>query len=238
MNLKQKNSLLFICFAFVMGACSGLFIWIFFRIMNFSIHLLWHTIPNYVSIPFYTIILCILGGLLIGLFRKKFGDYPEELNTVIKKVKEEGKYPYHNILPMSVSALLPLIFGASIGPEAGLTGVIAGLCSWVSDKIKKAGKEIQEFTKLGISATLGTIFNSPMFGFMEPIESENENTVFPKNSKIILYFTSILGAMGIFILLKNLFGGNSGLPSFDSIQIGMKEWIYLLPLILIGTFVG
>lgn len=238
MNLKQKNSILFIFFAFIMGACSGLFVWLFFQIMNFSIHLLWHVIPDYVSIPFYTIILCTLGGLIIGLFRKKFGDYPEELNTVIKKVKEDGKYSYHNILPMSVSALLPLVFGASIGPEAGLTGVIAGLCSWVSDKIKKAGKEIQEFTKLGISATLGTIFNSPMFGFMEPIESENENTVFPKTSKIILYFSSILGAMGIFMLLKNLFGGNSGLPSFDFIQIGTKEWLYLLPLILIGTVVG
>ena len=171
MNLKQKNSLLFVFFAFIMGSCSGLFIWIFFQIMNFCIHLLWHTIPSYVSIPFNTIILCTLGGLLIGLFRKKFGDYPEELDTVIKKVKEDGKYPYHNILPMSVAALLPLIFGASIGPEAGLTGVIAGLCSWVSDKIKKAGKEIQELTKLGISATLGTIFNAPMFGFMETIES-------------------------------------------------------------------
>lgn len=238
MKTKFKNSLLFLLFSFVIGACAGLFIWIFFRIMNFCIHMLWHVIPDFISIPFYTIILCTIGGLIIGLFRKRFGNYPEELNIVMKKVKEEGKYPYHNLLPMSLAALLPLIFGASIGPEAGLTGVIAGLCSWIGDKLKKLGKEFQELTKMGISATLGTIFNAPMFGFVEPIESEEENIVFPKTSKIVLYFTSILGAMGIFLVFKSLFGGSEGLPSFSYIEINRKEWFYLLPLILIGIIVA
>lgn len=238
MKTNLKNSILFILFAFIIGACAGMFIWIFFRIMNSGIHLLWDVIPNSISVPFYPIIVCTLGGLIIGLFRKKFGDYPEELNTVVKTVKENGKYPYHNIVPMSISALLPLILGASIGPEAGLTGVIAGLCSWIGDKLKKLGKEFQELAKMGISATLGTIFNSPMFGFIEPLESEEENTTFPKTSKMILYFTSILGAMGIFLVLKNLFGGSAGLPSFDFIEISTKEWLYLLPFILIGTLAG
>lgn len=238
MKVKFKNSLLFLLFSFVIGAGAGLFIWTFFRIMNFGIHLLWHVIPNYISIPFYTIILCTIGGLIIGLFRKRFGDYPEELNIVMEKVKEDGKYPYHNLLPMSLAALLPLIFGASIGPEAGLTGVIAGLCSCIGDKLKKIGKEFQELTKIGISATLGTIFNSPMFGFVEPIESEEENVVFPKTSKIVVYFTSILGAMGIFLVFNSLFGGGAGLPSFSYIEINRKEWLYLLPLILIGIIVA
>ncbi len=231
---KLKNSILFLLFAFIIGACAGLFIWIFLRFMNFCIDLLWNVIPNCISIPFYTLILCTLGGLIIGFFRKKFGDYPEELNVVMKKVKKDGRYSYHNLLPMSIAAILPLIFGASIGPEAGLTGVIAGLCSWIGDKLKKLGKEFRELTEMGISATLGTIFNSPMFGFVEPIESQEDNTVFPKTSKIVLYFTSILGAMGIFLILRNLFGGGTGLPSFATIEINREEWLYLLPLILIG----
>lgn len=235
MKTKLKNSLLFLLFAFIIGACAGLFIWIFLRLMNLCINLLWNVIPNYISIPFYTLILCTLGGLIIGFFRKKFGNYPEDLNTVMKKVKKDGRYSYHNILPMSIAAMLPLIFGASVGPEAGLTGIIAGLCSWVGDKLKKLGNEFQELTKMGISATLGTIFNSPMFGFVEPIESQEENTVFPKTSKMVLYFTSILGAMGIFLILKNLFGGGTGFPSFASVEINRKEWLYLLPLILIGV---
>ncbi len=234
MKIKLKNSLLFLLFAFIIGSCAGLFIWIFLRLMNFFIDLLWNIIPNHISIPLYTLILCTLGGLIIGFFRKKIGDYPEELNIVMKKVKKDGKYSYNNLLSMSIVTILPLIFGASIGPEAGLTGIIAGLCSWIGDKLKKLGKEFQELTKIGISATLGTIFNSAMFGFVEPIESQEENTVFPKTSKIVLYFTSILGAMGVFLILKNLFGGSTGIPSFSSIQINRKEWLYLLPLILIG----
>ena len=232
---KLNNSLIFLLFAFMIGACAGLFIWIFLRIMNFGINLLWNTIPNCISLPFYTLIICTVGGIIVGLFRKKIGEYPEDLNVVMEKVKKDGRYSYQNIFPMSIAAMLPLVFGASIGPEAGLTGIIAGLCSWIGDKLKKLGKEFQELTKMGISATLGTIFNSPMFGFVEPIESQEESTVFPKTSKMILYFTSILGAMGIFLILKNLFGGGTGLPSFAAIEINRKEWLYLLPLTLIGV---
>lgn len=238
MNAKMKNRFLFVIFSLLIGAIAGAIICIFFKIMNMSIEVLWVTIPNNIKIPFYTIILCTIGGLIIGLWQKKFGDYPEELDTVMKKVKQDGGYQYNNIPGMCVSALLPLIFGGSVGPEAGLTGVIAGLCTWVGDKTKKIFNQMKELTQIGISATLGTIFHSPLFGFIEPIESETENTTLPKTSKIVVYFLSILGALGIFLLLGNAFGGSSGIPKFEDIQISTKEWIYIIPLALIGTISG
>ena len=131
--------------------------------------------------------------MLIGLWKQKYGDGPEELDKVMKKVKENHRYSYDNIFSTIVSSLLPLIIGASIGPEAGLTGIIAGLCTWAGDKLKTFNREMDELTSIGITATLGTIFASPIFGFVEPLENE-EDMKLPKTSKNILYFIAILSS--------------------------------------------
>ena len=239
MSIKTKNSLLCMIYSLIIGAITGIIVWTFLRVMNISINLIWYKIPNIIEIPFYTILVCTLGGFLIGLFKKKYGDYPEELEEVIKKVQKDGKYSYKNIKSLTINAILPLIFGGSIGPEAGLSGVIAALCTWIGDKLKNIFKEMKELTQIGISATLGTIFSSPMFGFIEPIESNsNQDTKIPKKSKMVLYFLSIFGAFGIFILLNNIFNIKTGLVSFEDLIIGKKEWLLIIPLTIIGILSG
>ena len=123
MKEQLKNRFLFMLYAIIIGALTGLIVWSFLKIMNISIKFIWETIPNMIEIPFYTIIVCTIGGIIIGVWKKFNGDYPEDLEEVMSKVKKDGGYPYNNIGKLSISAILPLIFGGSIGPEAGLTGV-------------------------------------------------------------------------------------------------------------------
>jgi len=135
------------------------------------------------------------------------------------------------------SALFPLLIGASVGPEAGLTGVIAGLCTWIGDKLKKFIKEMNEIANIGITASIGTIFKSPMFGFVEPLENEEETKI-PRTSKIVLYFIAILGSFGMFILLGNLFGKNSGFENIGDATLSNINWLYMILLSLIGIVAG
>ena len=235
--MKIKNNTIMILYSMIIGLITGAIIWIFLKVCSLGIELLWNYIPNNYNVPFYTIIVCLVGGLLIGLWKKKFGDYPKELNEVIKDVKKTGRYKYDNIFSTMVSSLLPLLIGASVGPEAGLAGIIASLCTWIGDKTKKFFKEIKELTSIGLTATLGTIFRSPMFGFVEPFENEEE-TILPKSSKLILYFTTILSAFGILIVLKNLFGGLSGFESIGTTTLDNINWLFIILLTIIGIILG
>lgn len=234
---KIKNNVLLLLYTVILGSIVGAIIWTFLRIMNLGIEFIWNFIPSKIDFPLYTLFVCAAMGFLIGLWKKKFGDYPEELGTVLGKVKKTGRYPYNNIFSTIISALLPLVSGASIGPEAGLTGVIAGLCSWVGDKLKLYFKEVKELTQIGMSATLGSIFHSPLFGFIEPIESDKD-VVLPKTSKIVLYFTAILSSFGVFILLGNLFGGKTGLESLGTEKVDLWQYLYAIPLAAIGILAG
>lgn len=232
-----KNNILFLFYTVLLGAIVGAIIWIFLKVMNLGIEFFWHWVPDQINFPLYTLCVCTAGGLIVGLWKKKFGDYPEELNVVLGKVKKTGRYPYHNVFSILGSALLPLLFGASIGPEAGLTGVIAGLCTWVGDKLKRYKKEVEELTQIGMSATLGTIFRSPMFGFIEPIESDRETTL-PKTSKIVLYFTAILSSFGIFILLNKLTASKTGFDSLSFDGIPLEQYLFAIVLTIAGIIAG
>ena len=234
---KFKNNLLFLFYTTLLGAIVGAIVWAFLKLMNLGLTFLWEYVPSQINFPFYTLIVCTAGGLLVGLWKKKFGDYPEELHVVLGTVKKTGRYPYHNVFSTLGSALFPLLLGASVGPEAGLTGVIAGLCTWVGDKLKRYKKEVEELTAIGLSATLGTIFRSPMFGFIEPIESDREATL-PKTSKIVLYLTAILSSFGIFILLNKLTGSSTGMESMEFGGMKLAEYLYAIPITLAGVAAG
>ncbi len=123
---KVKNHLLFLLYTVILGMIVGAIVWGFLRVMNLGIDFLWSFLPSQISFPLYTLCVCALGGLLIGLWMRKFGDYPEELGTVLGTVKKTGGYPYRNVFSTLGSALFPLLIGASVGPEAGLTGLHVG----------------------------------------------------------------------------------------------------------------
>ena len=68
----------------------------------------------------------------------------------MEKVRAEKRYEYKNMLVMMVAALLPLLIGSSVGPEAGLTGIIVGLCYWAGDNLKFAKQNARNLSLIHI----------------------------------------------------------------------------------------
>ncbi|MBQ2925984.1 MAG: chloride channel protein [Ruminiclostridium sp.] len=231
----------YLLFCALLGVAIAAVVWVFLRVMGLGIDLLWHTIPEKLNFPLYTILLCLLGGLILGLYKNRVGNYPDELDVVMGKVKKEGFYPYDKVPAMLLCALLPLLFGASIGPEAGLTGVIVGLCYWAGDKMAYTRKELRGLSEIGISAALGVIFGSPLFGLAAPLEERTdsrEETVVPKAHKLVSNVVAVLAAFGTFWVLGRFFGGGSGLPRIDAPDITNTERLWGIPVALVGVVFG
>ena len=226
-------------------------------LMNKGIAFLWQTVPGWISsltaesLPvlsqgplglFPSPIVCVLGGWLIGLYAiRALNPRSQCCNG---EGEETGRYDYSHIGRLSLAALLPLLFGGSVGPEAGLTGVIAGLCTWAGDRMRRFGSDFRTLTIAGTQAALTAVFTAPFYGFVAPLSGTadgsggEENITLPKAQKAVVYLCAIAGALGAFLVLGQLFGESSGLPRFDAVEVGSCELLLLLPLAIAGMACG
>ena len=229
-NIKIKNQLELWLFCAIIGAVAGGLVWALLKIMAVGMNLIWEWIPEHFVFPYYTIAVCVIGAFLIGVFRKMYGDYPEEMETVMAKVKTEKHYDYKNMLVMMIAAVLPL------------TGIIVGMCYWAGDNLKFARQHAKEYSQIGVAASLSVLFHAPLFGLFEVEEntleeSNSEQTVVPAgiSSKIFIYGIAIAAATGIYAGLSAVFGsGLSGFPSFEAVEIGKMDYALILLYIIAG----
>lgn len=264
---RFKNRSLFVACTVITGALAGAAVWAFFKLMGIGLSFLWSELPAKLlemtqrafpdvaqSMPVlfsgafgflpWTLLMCVGGGLAIGLFQKRYGELPEDLDAVMGQVKKEGRYRYDNLGAASVAALLPLVFGGSVGPEAGLTGVIAGLCTWVSDRMRRFGSDFRDLTQAGVQAALSAVFTAPLYGFVAPLAGsasdipEQVSIVVPKRWKVAAYLCAVAGALVAFLGLGSVFGGGMGLPRFESLSVGTSELSWFILLAVAGCAAG
>ena len=239
-NVSLKNQLELWLFCALIGAVAGALVWILLKIMAVGTEFLWKWLPGKTSVPYYTILICVAGAAIIGIFRKIFGDYPEDLETVMEKVRAEKRYEYKNMLVMMVAALLPLLIGSSVGPEAGLTGIIVGLCYWAGDNLKFAKQNTRNYSQIGAAVSMSVLFHAPLFGIFEVEEnSEEDLAALTKGSKLFIYGIALAAGTGIYAGLSALFGaGLSGFPSFDMVEIQRKDYLLMILYILCGLILA
>ena len=171
----------------------------------------------------------------------RYGDYPEELTEVLGKVKKEKRYEYRNMPVMLLAAFLPLIIGSSVGPEAGLTGIIVGLCYWAGDNLKFARGNEKEYSDVGAAVTLSLLFRSPLFGIFAVEEENKEKEVFDmsKTSKTFIYGLTIASGFAIYLLLSDLFGAEmSGFPSFPAQELTRIDYLMIILYIICGCILA
>ena len=234
MKVKNRNHFRLYILVILLGAVTGAVLWGFLKAVGVCTELLWEILPRSSGIKYMPAIFCTAGGFAAGLIRRKYGDYPEELPVVLGKIKRNRHYDYQPMPVMLICAFLPLILGASVGPEAGLTGIIAGLCYWVGDNVKYAREHAEEYSEIGAAVTLSGLFHIPLFGIFAVEESmageDNVSSAMPKAEKLLLYGLSIAAA---FLMMKGLgwfFGpAGEGFPSFESADAGGID-LALMPL--------
>lgn len=241
MNIERKNQLSLGIFCCVIGAFASAVIWAFLKAVAVGTAFLWEWIPGRIQLPFYSVLICTAGGILLGIFRNRYGDYPEDLAVVLGKVKHEKYYEYKKMAAMLLLAFLPLVLGSSVGPEAGMTGIIVGLCYWAGDNLKFARENAKEYSEVGVAVTLSLLFRSPLFGIFS-VEEENEEkeiTIPARTSKILLYGLALASGTGVYLLLSGLFGtAMEGFPSFPVQEPERMDYLLIVVYILCGCILA
>ena len=232
-----RNWLRMLLLTLLLGMFAGLVIWTFLKLVALCTGLIWETVPARTGGKWIIVVLCTAGALAAGILRKKFGDYPESLDTVMGKIKKDHHYSYHPMLVMLLCAFLPLVLGASVGPEAGLTGIIAALCYWVGDNVTFAKQNMDLYSRVGEAVTLGQLFRSPLFGILAVEEGEGQLVPerMPKGMKLVLYALSTASSFAVIWLLNSLFGkAMTGFPSFSEVPVSTADGFLALLYIPVG----
>ena len=231
---KIRNETTLYLLTVLLGAFTGAVIWVFLRAVGICTDFLWETLPALTGAAYLPLIVCTAGGLIAGIIRRKYGDYPEELHVVLGRIKRDRHYDYSHMPVLLICAFLPLVLGASVGPEAGLTGIIAGLCYWIGDNVKYAKEHAQEYSEIGAAVTLAGLFHVPLFGIFaveenEPgPDAENHLTV-SRASKLLLYGLSTASAFLAMKGLGSIFGpAGEGFPSFEAADVSGSDYALIL----------
>ena len=225
-----------------------------FGIMNLSTWLtglLWDGVGAVLGVTWFPLIACTLGGLLIGLWTWLTGNRVRPLEEVMAEFKATGSYRTDGAVKPAVTFLLPLVFGGSVGFEAGLTGLVAAGCCWIRDQLKSAGLRAGAVADVTIAASMAAIFGTPLAGIVAGAESapdasvdELEGTGESRNApsesdvgdynmrrgvKVVLYTAAAFGAFGGITLFSHVFGAHAGLPRFEPVGAAYAELLWVVP---------
>lgn len=212
------GTLALIVLALVLGLVVALLIRTILLVVATCEHLLWEALPDAVDVVCLPLVLCTVGGLAIGLWTKRFGGSPQSLETVISSVRETSAYRVKSLPASLVGFVLPLAFGGAIGPEAGISGIIASLCTSVGDSLKRAGLRVKTLDDLTVSAVLTAVFGAPFAGVVagDAASGHGDHEVsLRRGARIVLYAVAAGGAFVGVALFQVAFGGGTGLPRLE-----------------------
>ncbi len=183
----------------------------FIRLIDFSQEILWF--ESWYQTPWFGLLLCTIGGVLVGLCQYYFGDHPKNIQQAIQELGSTGRLAYDHLFQGLTTTGISLIMGASLGPEAAIITLLGGFSTWASDIIQNLRQKLN----LHISIDPG-----------EPCLRR-----WLKNWTGIILVT---GALFVFIFgVKDLYSG--GFLEMTEI-FSWDDLIWSLPLGLLGLYLG
>ncbi|ELZ29389.1 putative transport protein, chloride channel [Halogeometricum pallidum JCM 14848] len=146
-----------VCLAAVVGFVTGAFL----RVLYWLTSLLWETVPETITVfpghPLYTIFVCTVGGLTLGLGRIHLGDHPGNVEELLSEIRDGRTVSRDEISKGAVNSLVSLVFGASLGPELALMAIGGGLSSHALTRLKPAIRTTWTATVSETSASLQSL---------------------------------------------------------------------------------
>ena len=241
MNKHLSNGLLFMGFSAVMGAAIATVIWLYLKIANVGVTLIWSVIPEHLNVPAYTVFVCVIGGLVIGLFNRIYGPYPQSMQDAVQEVRRRRKFSYANMPLILVGALLPLLFGGAVGPEAGLVSLLLGFCFWAKDQFAMQRLVMLRLIEEDPDISRGAVFLEMVKGLTLPASKIYfQKGVLPwkRAEAVIAGLVCGVAALIFYEVLNALFGRGLSVPHLEVTTVTVAGHFAAILLIAIGFGAG
>ena len=174
---RLTNSRLLV-FAVLIGVVGGLVAMIYYLLLQGVMHGVWlkalHLSPMSLPIePMWrpgVLVVCAIGGLVVGLLTRWLGSAGEIASVVDNIHLRDGRIDISQTPAMTLTSLVSISAGGSAGPEAPLVQIIGSCASWLGDKLRLEGDIVRTFTFCGMGAALGAFFGAPLGGALFALE--------------------------------------------------------------------
>lgn len=224
----------------LMGLVSALITFAFVALVHQGTALLWERAAAALGLDarIFTVLVCTVGGLLVGLLVKYFGDHDAIFAELMLDFGKTGRFEYRHAPGIVLTAFVSLIAGGSLGPEAPLADACGGLGTLVSDRLKLDERETRTMGYSGVSGMLAAFITSPFGGALLGLESAQGGT----GGRIAYFwvlFPSLLAsavATVVFVFLSGTFFET--LYRFPGYLPRLVDLFYAAPLGLLGGAVG
>lgn len=118
--MKRLKGIAFF-YASLVSILIGLGAGLFLTVTSELINLVWSR--PVLSRPVWMLALAVIFGLIIGVLQAKIGQYPKTIKQILAEFKASGKVESQSWKTWINGAVI-LASGASVGPEASMTGII------------------------------------------------------------------------------------------------------------------
>jgi H+/Cl- antiporter ClcA len=224
----------------ILGAASAVITFGFIALVNLLTDLIWKQTLATLGIDtgLFTLVVCLFGGLLVGLLVKLFGDHNAIFSELMLEFGKTGRFDYRHAPGIVITAFVSLISGASLGPEAPLADACGGLGTFAADKLKLDERETRTLSYGGLSAMLAAFITNPFGGALLSLESAQGGV-----SGALLYFwalfPSLLASAVATVVFVELTGSFMGtLYTFPDYAPAVKDLILAVPFSLVGSIAG
>lgn len=157
LNVKELSLLIY---GIVLSSIIGMISFIFLRLEGLGSELLWDLVaPDKHFRIFYILGITAVGGCLLGISRKKWGNLPHTVHDSMTELKQNKKLDYSSVFHSLLIVLIVLVFGAGVGLEAGLLSAVIYLSVWQADKLRYYYFHYDELKGLSVQNRAACLLN-------------------------------------------------------------------------------
>ncbi len=158
----------------VIGIFGGVFAVAFIGVEHALTGLVWGQTGGYEWFGggLRALVVPIAAGALVGLIYLVLG-LPRRLHSFIEEL-EEGRTDPGTAPGAVLVALVSLVGGASLGPEAPLVTGAAGFANWLTERVSASPEDTRTATLSAAAGVFGGLMSSPLIGALLALELEHD----------------------------------------------------------------